>query len=81
MRVGASSSLTSEKRNSISRALPRDVMLARQEKKSGFSKPKLTSMCQPASPGSSGEGKRTGNVPIAMLGRQRPGPTNWSKAW
>ena len=47
-------------------------MLARHDMKSGVSVPKLTSMCQPASPGSSADGNRTGKVPIAAGRRQRP---------
>ena len=74
MRVGASRSSTSENRNSISSARPFEWTLARQSRKSGDSVPKLTSMCQPASPGSSGDGNRTGNVPIAAHGRQSPAP-------
>src|SRR6201994_3690858 len=38
-------------------------------------------MCQPASPGSSGWGNRTGIVPPTPGWRtQRPGPSNWSQA-
>jgi hypothetical protein len=37
-------------------------------------------MCQPVSPGSSGWGKRIGNVPRLERGIQRPAPTNWSNA-
>ncbi|PCC72408.1 hypothetical protein NAEX_05488 [Nannocystis exedens] len=48
--------------------------------KSGVSKPKLTSTCQPASPGSAGDGKRTGNVPSVVRGHQRSRPTSLSKA-
>src|SRR5450432_790710 len=46
----------------MSSARPRDVTFARHAKKSGSSYPKLMSTCHPASPGSSAEGKRTGNV-------------------
>jgi hypothetical protein len=42
---------------------------------------KLLSTCQPASPGSSCDGKRIGNVPRSLRGCQRPGPTSWSNAW
>lgn len=42
---------------------------------------KLLSTCQPASPGSSCDGKRIGNVPRSLRGCHRPGPTSWSNAW
>ena len=63
-------STTSENRNSISSARPFEWMFARHDRKSGVSVPKLTSMCQPASPGSSGDGNRTGERPH----RARPTP-------
>ena len=44
--------------------------------KSGVSVPKLTSTCHPASPGSSVDGKRSGNVPRLRRGNHRPGPTS-----
>jgi hypothetical protein len=80
MRVGASISPTSENRNSISSARPLDVMFARHSIKFGLSKPKLTSMCQPVSPGSACEGKRIGNEPRLSRVSHRPGPTSWSNA-
>ncbi len=79
MRVGASLSPTSEKRNSIRRALPLENTLTRQFRKSLVSPRsggKLPSTCQPASPGSSGDGNRIGNVPRSLRGRHRPGPTS-----
>src|SRR2546429_3301487 len=74
MRVGASFSPTSEKRNSMSRALPFETTLMRQFRKSPVSLEscgKLLSTCQPASPGSSGDGKRIGNVPRSLRARHR----------
>ena len=44
--------------------------------KMGLGVASVGSMCQPASPGSSGEGKRTGKVPRLPCGSQRPGPTS-----
>lgn len=62
-------------------ARPFEWMLARQDTKSGVSVPKLTSMCHPASPGSTADGNRTRKVPIAVGRSQRPGPTNrWNAA-
>jgi hypothetical protein len=78
IRVGASRVPTSENRNSISRARPRDLTFARHVEKSFGSPPsggKLVSICQPSSPGSLGCGKRTRNVPPNPGGdprRQRP---------
>ena len=61
--VGASSALTSENRNSINRARALLFTLTRHSMKSGWSVPKLTSTCQPSSPGRSDEGERMGKVP------------------
>ena len=83
MRVGASSCPTSEKRNSISSARSFDVTFARHPRRSSASVAsalKLISMCQPASPGSSGDGNLTGKVPRFIRGSQRPFPTSWSNA-
>lgn len=56
--VGASSGPTSENRNNINSALPRERRLSRK----GHS-PKLPSQCQPVSSGSGRFGKRIGKVP------------------
>jgi hypothetical protein len=81
--VGASSGPTSEYRNSISSARPREKTSARHLVKSSDPTPsgdKLLSTCHPVSPGSSSAGKRTTNRPRSGRGSQRRAPTSWSKA-
>src|SRR6266536_72482 len=81
--VGASCSPTSEKRNSINKARPREFKFTRQDEKSSGEESipgKLASTCQPVSPVSAVPGNLTGKVPRLCLGRQRPFPTNRSKA-
>ncbi len=56
------SSQTSENRNSISNARPLLFTLARHSMKFGLAVPKLTSTCQPSSPGDCDDGKRIGKV-------------------
>ena len=74
---------TSENRNSIKSARPREVTLARQSDEIVFLLPatagpgKLTSMCQPVSPGHR-LGNRREHAPRFHAERQRPRHTSWS---
>ena len=77
IRVGASSSPTSENKNSISSERPSERTFTQY----WSPREKLPSMCQPSSPGSPSTGNRTGVVPPRpSWARQRPRPTSWSNA-